>query len=296
MKKQKKARRPFWLPASSFYFLISGFAVASFFLVIGIAHDDGSQPEIVFAGLVASGVLISGVILREVVLRNAREKYLIERNRLDKNIESVVHLKPQAPSGKFTLEKNAAALESIKRRSEAANLFDRIAQGHRDVFEMCAEYRRIVASEMRTIHPDSPRLKALIKGNDFALKTHKFHLLRWAELESKSLTALSRRAVDVAGRIELTEQAKEPLSLALRNYPDEPALVESLELLDELVVTTKVGEMIERAENSAKLDQADEAVRIYRAALDVLEDHRTTPSYELLRKRIEEAIKLIGNR
>jgi hypothetical protein len=296
MKKQRKVRRPFWLPASSFYFLISGFAVASFFLVIGIAHDDGSEPEIVFAGLVASGVLISGVILREIVLRNARERYLVERSRLDKNIESVIELKPRVDSGKFTLEKNAAALESIKARSEAASLFDRIAQGHRDVFEMCAEYRRIVAKEMRTIHPDSPRLKALIKGNDFALKTHKFHLLRWAELESKSLTTSSRNATDVSSRIQFTEQAKEPLRLALRYYPDEPALVESLDLLEELSITTRIGEMFELAKAAVQRGEPDEALLVYGDVLSFLDENRTTPSYEQLRGRIENAIDDLSNK
>jgi hypothetical protein len=286
-------RRPFWLPASSFYFLVAGFATASFFLVVGIMHDNGSEPEIVTAGLVSSGVLVAGVVLREVVLRGIREKRLIEQRHLDRNlttIPAVVH----GESKKFTIEKNTAALEMIRSRTEAAKVFGQLSEGHREVFELCEEYRRIVAREIRNIHPNSPRLQALLKGNDFALKTHKYHLLKWAELRSKSLAVEAQNAVGLPKKAEFVASAKNAIERALYHYPSEPALNESVSVLDDLLIGFRGAEFLSDAETAVRAGDFDRAKVIYDEALVFLEQQSAGVAAEELKAKIDVALRNVA--
>jgi hypothetical protein len=276
-------RKPFWLPASSFYFLVTGFAAASFFLVIGVVHENGREPEIVAAGLVASSVLVAGVVLREVVMRNAREKRLIQQKRLEKNLMMFPVTNSERDAKKFTLEKNTAAIEMIKSKAEAATVFGQIASGHREVFQLCEEYRRIVAHEIRHIHPNSPRLQALLKGNEFALRTHKYHLLRWAELESKSFASQARDAIQPSQRVENALHAKSVLLRALEQYPDEPDLKDSETLLDELISTYRISQFIADAENARAGGDAGRANEIIHEGFGYLDaSDLQTSNQELL--------------
>ena len=74
----QKQRRPFWLPAISFYVLSVAVAIAVFFLTWAVLIEGGEQNPFIASGLLASLVLIAAVVVREVVLRNARKKYYIE--------------------------------------------------------------------------------------------------------------------------------------------------------------------------------------------------------------------------
>jgi tetratricopeptide (TPR) repeat protein len=290
----KTPRRPFWLPASSYYLLVSGFAAASFFLVLGVVQDGSREPEMIAAFIVAGTFIIVGIMLREIVLRNAREKYLIQRNRLDASIKNAFAAKDEVPK-KFTLAKNAAAVEYIRTKSEAARVFDKIAEGHKEVFELCAEYRRIVAGEIHNIHPNSPRLKALLKGNEYALKKHKFHLLRWAELESKSLAKEAYASEDAGARSTFTNRAKNILEQALKHYPNEPELKESIEVLDELLLSIRLSGFMEAAEFAASRGDREKAKDIYEDALEQIKINESSESNVEVRIHIENAIKALGS-
>jgi hypothetical protein len=224
---------PIWLPAIGFYFLILILAAATFSFVIGSSADADRNGLWVTAGLISAGVIFAGIILRELVLRYVRERRIAEHHRLDRNLR-------HSPSGegsrpKFTLEKNAAALESIRKRSDAANLFGNISAGHKEVFELCDEYREVVARELPKIHPDSPRLKALTKGSVLAGKLHRHHMLRWAEIEAQSLTSEAHSADTAAGRATYAQRAKDTIDFALSHYPEDRALRESADVLDEVI-------------------------------------------------------------
>ena len=290
LNRRRIKRKPFWLPASSFYFLVAGFSAATFFLIIGIFHDDAREPEIVVAGLTASSVLIAGVILRELILRNVREQFIAEQKQLDANLSTAFASIADAPPSKLTLERNAAAVRNIKVRSEAAMVFESIAQGHREVFELCAEYRKVVAHEIRSIHPDSPRLKALIQGNEFALRTHKFHILKWAELESKPLAVAAQQSKEDPVRIEFLERAKRPLEVALGYYPEEPALRDSLDVIEELLITVRLKDFIAAAESAATVGDNGTALALYRDALSYIESQSPGAFHDGLRARITQAM------
>ena len=211
-------------------------AVATFFLVLGLYQDRSKENEWVVAGLAASGVLVGGFVLRELVLRHARERFLIEQDRLDRNLRHPAAFSGRgAESSKFTLEKNKAALDTIKKKSEAANVFGRISAGHREVFELCEEYRAIVAKEIPNVHPDSPRLRALNKGSELAGELHRYHLMRWAEVEAKSLCQEAQAAETDESKAVLAQRARSAIDFALSYYPDEAKLRESALVLDELI-------------------------------------------------------------
>src|SRR5689334_3510143 len=74
--KVKTNRRPFWLPASSFYVLAVAVAIFVFFVILAVFRDDGNEMPWATAGMVSSIILAGAVLLREVVLRGARNRLL----------------------------------------------------------------------------------------------------------------------------------------------------------------------------------------------------------------------------
>ena len=136
---------------------------------------------------------------------------------------------------------NAVALDHIRKKSDAANIFGKIADGHMEVFELCDEYRNMVTAEIPKVHPDSPRLSPMIRGQREAEKLQKFHLLRWAELESRALTSVAQKAEDPTLRVDYTLRARQTIQFALERFPEVHELQESADLLDELLAQWENG-------------------------------------------------------
>jgi hypothetical protein len=261
--RRKQHSEPFWLPAIGFYFIIFVLAAATFVFVIGLSTDVDQKNEWVTAGFVALGVIISGIVLRELILRNVRERRHAERDRLDRSLRHSTSFSNHAESAsKFTLEKNAAALENIKRKSEAANVFGRISEGHREVFELCDEYRSIVESEIPNVRPGSPRLEALSKGSALASELHRRHMLRWAELETRTLSSEAQVADSVVGKRGYAQRAKATIDFALSHYPHERALRESADVLDEVILS------LDRSDTNGDTGKTGENVDLQTVAPD----------------------------
>ncbi|HEX9960971.1 MAG TPA: hypothetical protein VGB00_08565, partial [Pyrinomonadaceae bacterium] len=152
-------RRPFWLPAPAYYILAAAISTAIFFLVWGILHEGEEMPWVP-AGILASITIATAVVLREIFLRRARNQFLRAQKRLDFNLTSAVQHKSK-DSNKLTLEKNAAILRNIERKSEAARVLGKLPDAHWEVFEICNEYLQITERELQTVGVGSPRLPAL---------------------------------------------------------------------------------------------------------------------------------------
>ncbi|MGH9948290.1 MAG: hypothetical protein ACRD6X_13990 [Pyrinomonadaceae bacterium] len=288
------ARKPFWLPALSFYFLVTGIAAAIFFLVILLFHDGVEEYEWVSAGLVSSGVLIAGVILREVLLRSVRERHIMRRNLLDRNVRRVsinsgeYNLRP-----KFTLEQNTAALETVRTKSEAAKVFGRIAAGHLEVFDLCVEYLRIVADEIPRVHPESPRLGALKRGYRFAADLQRFHLLKWAEIEASANAAKAASAASIEDKLAFNEAAKNVIEFAARFYPEDSKLNESMKFIEESAVQAKIGGLIDDGDKAAAENDHESAGEHYTAALELLNNSDSNFAYKQLFESIEQKIRAL---
>lgn len=287
-----KYRRPFWLPASSFYILTVAVAIAFFFLVWGILHEDNDDMSYIPAGIGASLVLVGAVVLREVVLRKARNRYLLVERKLDYNLNNArFHQPANLNPNKLTLEKNAAIIGEIRKKSEAAQILGKLSDGHWEVFEMCNEYLAINESEIETVGVGSPRLAALRRGREIIGELHRFHLLAWAELEARSLTQEAKNRVTMSEKLKTAQKALTVLDSALQFYPDDNKLLESEDALKEFVASIKVSHRIEQAERAAFKGNYKRAISQYRDALFFLaRENVQKEDKEIIAERINAEI------
>lgn len=264
----RPARRPFWLPASNYYVLAAAVALAFFFLAWGILHDSGEEMPWVTAGIGSSIILAGAVILREVVLRKARQRFLRQQNLpAGRGFAGQSHFGEIRDRGKLTLERNAAILNEIKQKSEAAKILSKFSAGHREVFELCREYIVRNEIELKSVNAGSPRLAALLKGRSVVAGQHRYHMLAWAEIEARALTNEARDRANSDEKIEGAQKALTVVETALASYPGEPSLVQSQELLREFIVSIKVSGFVELAERAAFDGDYSRAKGLYRDAL-----------------------------
>jgi tetratricopeptide (TPR) repeat protein len=292
-----KYRRPFWLPASNYYILAAAVTIASFFLIWGILHDGDDEAPWIPAGIGASLILIGAVFLREIVLRKARNRYLLVQKRLDFTLDNAqLHAKTSAPEKKLTLEKNAEIIRQIQKKSEAARVLMKLADGHQEVFKLCSEYLEINRKELETVGAGSPRLAGLLRGREIVREIHKFHLMNWAEIETRQLTQDAKNRGTIAEKTETAQKALGVIETALQYYPDERRLIESEEAVREFVTSIRVSHFIEQAERSAFKGNYKRAVSHYKDALFFLaRENKTSSETDLLAEQINiEMQKILG--
>ncbi|MEP7147641.1 MAG: hypothetical protein ABI857_01990 [Acidobacteriota bacterium] len=285
-------RRPFWLPASNYYMLTASVAIAFFFLVWGILNDGHDQTPWIPAGVGAAIVLGSAVVLREVILRDARRRYLISQQHIDQSVKGIARRVREREPAKLTLERNASILSEISRKSEAAKVLGRFAEGHREVFELCDEYLAAVTRELPNVGAGSPRIAALRRGTDVAGRYHYYHMLQWAEIESRAQTQEAGRRDKIAEKLESTHSALGVVEFALRAYPHEPALLESQIVLQRLVSSIRISDLMERAARSAFKGNHKRALNLYQDALFFLQRDNPDTESEAGDHINEEIIKI----
>jgi tetratricopeptide (TPR) repeat protein len=259
-------RRPFWLPAPAYYILAVAISAAIFFLAWGILHEGEEMPWIP-AGILASITLATAVVVREFFLRRARNRFLRAQNRLDYNLKSAAAQHKNKESNKLTIEQNAAIVRNIERKSEAAKVLGKLPDTHWEVFEICNEYLQITERELQTVGVGSPRLPALRLGREKVQELHKFHLLTWAAVETKTLTQEARIRATIAEKLETAQKALAILDSALEFYPAEAELIESATAVEEFIASIKISHWIEQAERSAFKGNYKRAISHYRDAL-----------------------------
>lgn len=260
-------RPPFWLPAVNYYVLALAVSIAFFFLVLGMLHEGDEAPW--FPALIgASLVLIAAVVLREIILRKARNRFLSAQKKLDYNIKNVgLHASANRSANKLSVAQNAAIIQEIAKKSDAAKVLARLPEGHLEVFEMCNEYLQINEKELETVGVGSPRLAALRRGREVVRDLHHFHLLSWAEIESLALTQEAKNRVTISEKLETAQKALSVLDSALQFYPNEARLIESETALQEFIASIKISHWIEQAERSAFKGNYKRAINHYRDAL-----------------------------
>lgn len=283
-------KRPFWLPAISYYFLTVAVAIVVFFLIWGILLEGGDETPWIPAGLISSSILIGAVFLREITLRNARKKYLIAKRQLDYNLNKIQKTSVNPPKRpKFTLQQNSTILNQIKEKSDAARVLKRLPEGHLEVFELCNEYLNFTIKELRTVVANSPRFIAIRKGRKSIKRIHKYHLLKWAEIESRKYTREAKNLIKVGEKVETAQKAQAVLQSALSFYPNELNLVESAEAVDEYISRIKISHRIEEAEKSEFKGNLKQAKEKYEDTLFLLSKEKINKKDKEL---FEETIKL----
>ena len=272
-----KLHRPFWLPASNYYVLSAAISIAVFFLVWGVLLDGAAEEAPwITSGIAASVILASAVVLREIVLRKARRRFLLTQNKLEANLKGVraasappllMPQKSSALSNKLTVEKNAAIVKQIQQKSEAARLSGKVAEAHLEVVDLCSDYLALNRRQMEMVGVGSPRLAALRRGRETVGQLHRYHLLTWAQNESRHLTQESKIRVKISDKLEAAQRALHTLQTAAEFYPNERQLAESETVLREFIASIKVSHWIEQAERAAFKGNYKRAINHYRDAL-----------------------------
>jgi tetratricopeptide (TPR) repeat protein len=261
-------RRPFWFPASSYYILAAAAAIAFFFLIWAILHEDNEEAPWAAAGIGATFVLGGALIAREIFLKKARNRFLLAERKLEYNLKNFpAPTKTDSEAIKLTLEDNAAIIRQIQKKSEAARVLGKISSGHLEVFEVCGEYLAINEKQLGKVGVGSPRLPGLLRGRDVVGALHRYHLLSWAEIESRALTQKARNYATISEKLNTAQEALDVLNSALNVYPNEGRLRESEALLREFIASIKVSHWIEQAERAAFKGNYKRSISLYRDAL-----------------------------
>lgn len=260
------------MPASSFYVLAAAGAIATFFVIWGVLHDGHEETPWIGAGLGASIVLGSAVFIREILMIRTRRRIREAEKKLDISLSAFpASMLRTADAPKLSLERNTSLIKRIKRKSDAAKVLGTLSDGHREVFELCDEYLRLIEAELPTVAIGSPRLAAFRHGRDLIGGYHRLHLMKWAEIEARSFTQKQDGRDRISDRLKNARQAVGVVDFALRYYPEEPELVESLDVLNGLVDTLKVQELVEKAEKAIEKGNKKRARILYSDALAIVE-------------------------
>lgn len=289
-----KYNRPFWLPASNYYSLTVVLAIAFFVLVWLILQEGEDDASWFPAGIGAIVILATAVFLREIVLRKAQNKYLSAQRQLDFTLNKIPIQKNVKPENKFTIEKNAQLIKDIQKKSEAARLLGKLPDVHWEVFEICNEYLSLNKRELENVGVGSPRLAALIRGKEVIAQLHKFHLLAWAELESRLLTKDAKNQAKFSEKLKDAQSALTIVEAALKFYPNETRLLDSEDALKEFLVSIKVSHSVEQAERAKFKANYKRAISLYRDALfSLAQENVKSIEREMLAEKISLEIEQI---
>ena len=288
------SRRPFWLPASGFYVLSAGLAIAVFFVSWGILQQGGDETPWILAGLIACVVLSGSVLLREVILRRTRNHILQDQNHFERNLKEIARRSRSSErSDKLTIERNSAILREIMQKSDAANVLSTLPSAHREVFELCQRYLGINSRELGHVGNGSPRLAPLLKGKDVAEGIHRHHMLTWAEVEARSLGTEARSKSKTQEKIKFARAALSIIETALEHYPDEQKLKESRDALDEFVAAVKVTDWIEKGQKAAFRGNYKQSKKYLNDALFFVSQHPQIAGQELAIAKINEELEKV---
>lgn len=289
--------KPFWLPAISYYVLSGAVSGAAFFIIWGVFLEGGEEAPWVTAGIAASLLMAAAVVIREVVLREARVRYLANKRRLDRNFRQGLKASGTSGSRKLSLEQHQRMLKRISRKSEAARVLGDLAEGHREVFAICAEYLSITASELRRTDINSPRYSAFRKGRRRVKKLHRYHLMAWTEIESKELLRLATSLEDPIAKMEAAERAESVLASAISQYPNEEKLLQSAHALSEFRSAVRMAALISEAESEEESGQIENAIVRYQGILDDLEEEEFGEGEKVvLIERLERKVRELQSR
>lgn len=286
-------RPPYWPRARSYYFIAAVSSGLLYLLFLVILLDEPEEYRHVLPVFSGGILFVLFVFLREVVMRRSRTKYIREQKLLDRNL-SVSGLSRQLSDRpvRLSLERHSSMLAEIRSKSQAAITLGRLTEGHLEVVKLCEAYLERMLRELPLVSKRSPRFPAFKKGRREVRRFHKDHLLKWTELETRSLTRQASKCDSIIERIELLRKARDTVDLVLRHYPANRELIESHEILEEMIVSINVAEKMQYAEAAKKEGLSEMALSHFWEALKMIsEDMLAKPDFSVLASSIESEIK-----
>ena len=226
----------------------------------------GEEAPWVPAGLAASLVMLVAVAAREVILRRTWSRHLLDQSRYNERIRTPQR-QTTSSGGLRSPTVHAAVLRTLQRQSSEANAPGALPEAHLEAYRLCQDYlaRSDRALSAPSLHAES--LLALRAGQGRVRALQKHHLLNWAKGTSRALTHEAQQRVRLSDKTETAMRAIDCIDAALKIYPDEPELNESVTAVQEFIVSVKVAHWVELAERSAFKGHYRRAVDRYRDAL-----------------------------
>jgi tetratricopeptide (TPR) repeat protein len=251
-------------------------AAGLFFLLWWMLHDSGDEAPWVPAGLAASVVMLVAVAAREVVMRRAWTRYLLEQDRHD-HPHSISDARKSSSSGhgqsskngsRSSLSSHSAALRSLQKQSEEADAAGAaLPEAHLDAYQSCKEYLSNTEDALRSATVETEKRVALRAGQERARSLQRHHLVAWARGASRGLTHEAQLRGRVSDKVETAQRAMDVVDSALKIYPGEPELEESVAAIQEFIASVKVAHWVELAERAAFKGKYARAIDRYRDAL-----------------------------
>lgn len=277
---------PKFLKAATYYLVTLIISALVFVLVASWLNDGVDEAPWLVALICALAAAAAFVLFREFFLRPRKARSVAAR-KLSSRVMAANGRRSNGDTGKFSLRHNEEYLREIKKKSEAANVLGKFADPHKEVYEMCESYIELINSELDRVRVGSPRIPAFRKGTKFASERHRFHMLKWAEISSRSFSNEARAGQSAKEKIDAAEHALRAVEKAVGSYPDEPALTESRSLLETFILTARVGDSIEAAEMDARSGNGRAALDRYRMVLNEVDRFGgDLPERPLIRDRL----------
>lgn len=264
------------MPSTSGYMVAAGAAAAGlFFLLWWMLHDSGDEAPWVPAGLAASVVMLVAVAAREVVMRRAWTRYLLEQDRHDHphsindaRKSNSGHSQSSKSGSRSSLSSHSAALRALQKQSEEADAAGAaLPEAHLDAYQSCKEYLASTDDALRSATVETEKRVALRAGQERARSLQRHHLVAWARGASRGLTHEAQLRGRVSDKVETARRALDVVDSALKIYPGEQELQESIAAIQEFIASVKVAHWVELAERAAFKGKYARAIDRYRDAL-----------------------------
>jgi hypothetical protein len=251
------------MPSTFGYMMAAGVtAAALFFILWWMLHASGDEVPWLPAGLAASVVMLVAAAARQVVMRRAWTRYILEQDRRDPSLN---------PAGKHKASTKAdphyAALRVVQKKSAEADATGELPEAHLEAYHLCRNYLASTEEALRNAGLAAEYRAAVRSGRQRVLVLQKHHLLAWASISARAITQDAQRRVLISDKIETAQRAMEVISAALKIYPEERDLMESMAAIEEFTSSVRVAHWVEMAERAAFKGQYRRAIERYRDAL-----------------------------
>ena len=288
------------MPSTVGYMAVAGgLSLALFWAIWLLLHTDGDEAPWIPAGLAAGFVILIAAAAREIVMRRAWARYAREMELVmgaGDATRAAVKSKPAAAS-RSGMQAQVAALRGLQQRLAELDAAGAPPEAHLEAYRLCEQYLAGAEDSLRAPGGAAEMRVALRSGQERVRALQRKHLLAWARGETTRLTQEAQRRVRLSDRIETAQRALEVLGDALRVYPEEQGLRDSVVAVRNFIASVKVGQWVEMAERASFRGKYARAVARYSDALfylsraDMGEDAR-----EEAATRIQREIEMLRAR
>jgi hypothetical protein len=292
------------MPSTAGYMAVAGgLSVALFWGIWFLLRTDGvDEAPWLPAGLAAGFVILVAAAAREIVMRRAWARYTREMELVmgaGEVTRPALKPKPVVAASRSGMQAQVAALRNLQQRLAELDSTNTPPEAHLEAYRLCEQHLAATDDVLRTPGGAAEMRVALRSGQERVRALQRKHLLAWARGEATRLTQEAQRRVRHSDKIETAQLALGILDEALRIYPDEQELRDSLVAVRNFVASVKVGQWVEMAERAAFRGLYARAIARYRDALfylsraDMSEDAREGAAariqreIEMLRARIK---------